>query len=471
MKTRLIALSFLYFLCHHLPAQMMYQYATNKRLAIASYGRIGIDWNFNQGGSLGRRLNLNNMGSIGGRMEEQDYLELAMTLNFPVGKAEDKTDIIFQGRMALFSSSLSLFGNSTSASLGGLTFSLPELFVEAKNIKGTPWTIWIGARFYRGEDVHIADHFYFNDHSGQGFGVEYKGTRFSSFIISSTDTSATLPPSFYLNVATGTPTIALRGRATFNLEQDIKINETNLITLLGEFQRLQSAESDVPDSLAFLNYPADIGWVFGVRLSSELPKLLDGSIHRLAVRFGEGIANGGEGGLSRTFITFGAPNENTQKFRGAYSFSLVDRIVLNISNRYSLQGYLIYTNSKGAASSNDLAKTFFNRDVLNRKQDFTVGVRNTHYITDIFHLLTEVNYSQRKDGTQPWFSMVKLGVTPTIVPNGIRGVWSRPHFRFVFSLARYNDFAMEKQYSPYLELVGQSRWGHYLGVKAEWWIW
>ena len=31
--------------------------------------------------------------------------------------------------------------------------------------------------------------------------------------------------------------------------------------------------------------------------------------------------------------------------------------------------------------------------------------------------------------------------------------------------------SMESLYSPYLEFVGPKRWGHYLGVKAEWWIW
>ena len=46
--------------------------------------------------------------------------------------------------------------------------------MEARNIHGKELSIWVGARLYRGPDVHIADHFFFNDHSGQGFGIEYK---------------------------------------------------------------------------------------------------------------------------------------------------------------------------------------------------------------------------------------------------------------------------------------------------------
>ena len=61
---------------------------------------------------------------------------------------------------------------------------------------------------------------------------------------------------FYLNIKTGTPSLALRGRWLYALEQDIKLNKTNQLTLLGEYHRLQDAsDEDLPDSLDFLNYP------------------------------------------------------------------------------------------------------------------------------------------------------------------------------------------------------------------------
>ena len=136
IKTLLFILSSHFF--YPLNAQMMYQDVTNKNLGIGAYGRIGVDWNFENGGAIGRRLNLNNMGSIGGRLEEQDYLELATALHFKPFKKSDSTIINFQARFSVFSRSLSLFGNSTTSSLGGLTFGLRELYVEAKDIKGLP---------------------------------------------------------------------------------------------------------------------------------------------------------------------------------------------------------------------------------------------------------------------------------------------------------------------------------------------
>jgi len=60
---------------HTTTAQINYEYSNNKNVALGSYGRVGVDWSFENGEAIGRRLNLNNMGSIGGRLEEQDYLE------------------------------------------------------------------------------------------------------------------------------------------------------------------------------------------------------------------------------------------------------------------------------------------------------------------------------------------------------------------------------------------------------------
>ena len=51
-----------------------------------------------------------------------------------------------------------------------------------------------------------------------------------------------------------------------------------------------------------------------------------------------GIANGGGGGISKTWLTFGTPDTIARNFRGAYSLALVDHLVLNFSNRYTLNG-------------------------------------------------------------------------------------------------------------------------------------
>jgi maltoporin len=325
-------------------AQMNYEYAENKKVSVGSYGRVGVDWSFENNGSIGRRLNLNNMGSIGGRLEEQDYVELATSMQFKPFKESDSTKIIMQMRLAAFSGSSGLFGNTNTAANGGLVLAIPELFVEAKNINNKHLNVWIGARLYRGPDVHIADYRYFNDYSGQGFGVEYKNTRFAGIFDSSTDTTATFPPYFYLNIATGTPSLAMRQRTVWTLQHDIPLGDNNVLTLLREYHHMGDASATSDTITNEYNFPTDYGLVGGVRLETNINRFKN-SYNRIAFRYGNLIANGGDGGLSRTWLTYGAPDLEKKDFSGAYSFTVVDEILINNSNKNSLDAYLIYINS------------------------------------------------------------------------------------------------------------------------------
>lgn len=460
-------------------SQIVYDSVSNKKVSIGSYGRIGVDWSYVNGGSIGRRLNLNHMGSIGGRLEEQDYLEIAPTFHFNP-KEGDETVISANLRFSLYSNSLSSFGNSSTTSLGGLSIAIPEMFVEARNIKGSGINVWVGSRLYRGKDVHIADHFYFNDHSGQGFGIEFKKSRFSAIFVAATDTTATVPPYFYLNFKTGTPSAALRQRTVFIAEQDFTLNESNKITALGELHRMAHADSQeeipvhpiVPENPDIItDFPSDHGFVLGARLNSQFKGLGVGSFNDFTIRYGYGIANGGDGGVSKTWATYGAPDLDELNFKGAYSWSIVDQAVLNYNDKNTIHAYVIFTSSKGGADSNHMAKSYFGDEIFNKKIDFTVGTRNETILSDNFRLFTELHYSQRKDGENPIASMVKFSLSPVYVPTGNLSTWARPHLRLVASAARYNDFAKETLYSPYLQYAGAEQWGFYFGVKAEWWIW
>ncbi len=456
-------------------AQLLYPEQENKTgFTMDTYGRVGVDWNYDNGGSIGRRLNLNNMGSIGGRLEEQDYLELVPIFHFKPFKEDDPTLIKVQTRFAVYSESLSLFGNSTTSSLGGLTIAMPEIYAEARNINGKDLNIWIGARLYRKEEVHIADHYYFDDHSGQGFGIEYKNTRFSSIFVSSTDTSANTPPYFYLNIGDGNANLALRQRNVLILEHDFQLSETNSLTGLLEFHRMGDTRNTQPapydSSEVILNYPADHGFVFGIKLKSKLNKLGQGAYNNFALRYGTRLANGGDGGHSKTWVTFGAPDLNELNFKGAYSISIVDEIKFDLAKNNNLNAYVVFTQSKGAADTKGMAKTYLGRETHNYKQDLTLGLRDVQYLSDKFHLLSEFHYSQRKDGEEPTYNYQKISLAPTFAPVGVRDSGVRPHFRFIFSMSHYNKSASENQYSPYLQFIGKQRWGHYLGIKAEWWL-
>jgi maltoporin len=197
---------------------------------------------------------------------------------------------------------------------------------------------------------------------------------------------------------------------------------------------------------------------------------MPGSYYDVSARYGGGIANGGDGGGSKTFLTYGAPNLATKNFKHARSIATTASILYNISSHYSLNAYGFYTNSRGASDSLNKAADYRGRQLFNQKIDFAIGARGTWYINNWFHFLHELNFASRKDGTQEAAQMVKFSIAPTFVPNGKRDVWSRPHFRLVYSVARYNKFAADNLYSPYLQQTGSKTWGHYIGIKTEWWL-
>jgi len=441
-----------------------------KNFSIGTYGRVGANWSFDVQGALARTLNLNGMGMLGGRMEEMDYLELAPALHFDPLVSGINTEINVQLRLAAYNASGQLFGNVNSKSIGGITMAMPELYAQAKHINGTPWSVWIGARLYRGGDIHIADRWYFDDLSSQGIGIEHGNTQFVTLFVSAVDTNSTLPPYFYVNTATGTPSLELRQRIVMALMHTFNIGENHKLKFLAEFHRLADGTTDIDSLKPYLNYPSDIGWVIGVKNVMQLPQFLPGSFNQLSLRYGNGIANGGDGGMTRTWLTYGAPNLDTQKFTKAYSFTLTDHFLLNFSHSFALNGYLVYTKSRGAADSDHLAETYFGREVYNQKTDFAAGFRSFYYITDIFHLMNEAHYAVRKDGLNDPASVFKLSIIPTLVPTGEKSAWARPHFRFIYTIAFYNKFAKENLYSPYLQAVGKKSIGQYFGIRAEWWI-
>ena len=446
------------------------QVISNKNFSLGSYGRIGAGFAPQINGGIGRSLNLNGMGSIGGRMEEADYLELVTAFHFKAEeKKTDSTSINVQARMAFYSSAGQLIGNVNTKSYGGITTALPELYAEADHIAGTAWNIWIGAKFLRGNDIHIADHQYFDDHSSQGFGASNKNNSFAILFPGAVDTSSSVPPYFYLNIVDGTPRIGLRGRTVLIYEHIFPLkNGQQSIKLLTEFHKLSNAT--VTDTSSQYNYPSDIGWVIGAKHVININTSKPGSFNQFAVRYGTGIANGDDGGNSKTWLTYGAPDMKSKKFTGAYCFSLVEHLLLNLSNKFSINAYGIYTKNKGASDSANKSSDYFGRQIFNNKTDFALGARAFFYFSDHFVLMSELHHAIRKDGDQDPAAMTKLSIVPTYVPSGKRDPWARPQFRFIYSIAHYNQFASDNMYSPFLQEVGKKRWGQYFGVRVEWWI-
>jgi len=436
---------------------------TNSNFSLGTTGRIGVGLSPNGEGNMWKPLNLSGQGSLGGRMEQNDYVDLLPAIHFtPKIIGKDSTNVTFQVRLGMYSANGQFVGNVSSRSNNGLTFILPEAFVEATNILGSKWSAWAGSRFRRYDDIHISDYFYFDDHSAQGFGVKYKNTELTMLMPASTDSTGVYPYNYQVTVA-GATNPAIRQRMVWIGEQSFHLQNNATIKLLGEFHYVSKTSA-----AASKNLPSDNGWVAGIKYNSPFKTAKPGSFNQISARYGAGIANGGDNGNTFTWATYGAPDDNG-KYTNAYSFTMVEHFLLNLSNKFSINGYGVFTKSKGGSASTNTDEYFNGKQFYNRKTDFVVGLRNFFYVTNWFHLIQEIHYAVRKDGDNPEAGMWKFSLAPTLVPLGKRDPWSRPHIRLVGTVARYNDYARDHNYSPFLQ-VNQKRWGTYVGVKTEWWL-
>jgi maltoporin len=460
MKNFQLILGMLALLCQFSKAQVV---ITNTHMSMGTTGRIGVGFSPNGEGNMWKPLNLSGQGSLGGRMEQTDYMDLLPAIHFtPKLNGKDSTNVTFQVRLGMYSANGQFMGNTSTRSPNGLTFILPETYIEARNIMGSRWSAWAGVRFRRYDDIHICDYFYFDDHSAQGFGVSYKNTELAMYMPASSDSTGVFPYNYAVTVNGGTNPV-IRQRQAWVIEHSVISKNGNTLKLLGEFHHVSGTSEK-----STIHYATDNGWVLGAKYNNSIRTLMPGSFNQFSVRYGRGIANGGDNGNTYTWATYGAPDEHG-KYTDAYSFTTVEHILLNLSKKVSLNAYGVYTLSKGGASSDNKATFFNGNEIFNQKQDFVVGMRGFFYAKDWLHLLGEVHYATRKDGTNPEASMWKFSFAPTVVPLGKRDPWCRPHIRLVMTLARYNEYAKNNEYSSWLQ-VNQKQWGAYIGVKTEWWL-
>ena len=68
-----------------------------------------------------------------------------------------------------------ILSDLASGALDELKIFPLQAYMQAHNVLVPDLDIWIGARLYRKQDIHICDYFDFNNLPSQGFGAMYKG--------------------------------------------------------------------------------------------------------------------------------------------------------------------------------------------------------------------------------------------------------------------------------------------------------
>jgi maltoporin len=423
-----------------------------ERVEFSMYGRVGLGWT--PGGEFihGRTLNLTGT-SLGGRLEEGDYLEPSLKIHLlepsKLATAAYADAVVTP---AMWAKNGLFIGVTSNRFDETLAFELGEAYVTAGNVLTPGLKLWAGERFYRGTNVYLADYWYYNNLSAQGAGVQY-GPVDVAVLVQTSNTE-----DLY--------NVDVDGDGVDDGEMDVRRQRTVLVGqykqelgahalhLLSELHVLPRATAELPDGDMVM--PSDYGWVAGLKGHIDLGN--GGSFNDLSVRYGRRIANGGRGGVP-TWVTFGEPDADG-RFAGAFGIEVVEHLLYNVSPSLALNAYGVLHHGRGGSGASS-----------NRFTDYAVGAQSTLYLLDQLHLVNEASYQGYREGsTGPFGNALKLSLAPTVVPSGKRDVWARPHLRLFYTVAFYDDEAERELLSPYLQTVGPTAVGHYLGARVEWWL-
>jgi maltoporin len=436
---------------------------TTDRADFFMYGRMGTGWTPSGQVAAGRYMNLGDRRAIGGRLEEGDYLEPGLRYHALRGTTETDTMVDLVMDVEMWSMDGAILSDLASGALDELKIFPLQAYMQAHNVLVPDLDLWIGARLYRKQDIHIADYFYFNNLPSQGFGAFYKGL--DAAVLITTGAS----PFYQVNMRAGqppptTPEMARRLRTMFVAQYALPLGmRSSFVQGLGELHVVPKSRKGEVEAPANVN-PSDYGWVAGVKLHLDLG---GENFNSTSLRYGARIANGAASGRA-TYDTFGLPSLDGT-YKGAAGVEFVEHFGLQVGQLLALNGYGTLHWDKGARGRAPLKPD----EPPDSRLDYTVGIRPVFYLHPQFHLMAEATFQTRKDQGRATGTATKLSIVPTIVPTGKQGeasVWTRPHFRLIYTFGHYNEAAVAQLMSPYLQTMGPTRYAHFLGVRAEWWF-
>ncbi|MBL8485133.1 MAG: carbohydrate porin, partial [Rhodocyclaceae bacterium] len=263
---------------------------------------------------------------------------------------------------------------------------LAQIYVQADNIpelKGG--NAWMGRRYYKREDVHITDFFYWNP-QGYGGGIEdYDiGGLKLSYALLRKDTPNSKD-------AASRHDIQLRG---------IGLNPNGSLELGASIVR---ADSQVPGR--------HNGWAFTVQ--HRQTKLFGDGWNKLALQFGvgPGIGLGSTGDLTN--------GSDVRRVR------LVEGIYAQLTPKLGGMLTAVYQKDRSDSAPDQVWTS--------------LGGRVTYGWTEHIKLQAELGHDRVKPSGGDARSLTKFTIAPTLA--AAPGFWSRPELRLFYTYARWNDAA------------------------------
>ncbi|MBB2495967.1 maltoporin [Aquipseudomonas ullengensis] len=294
-----------------------------------------------------------------------------------------------------------------------------QMYAEWSNMSAlNGGSLWAGRRFYKRNDIHISDFYYWNQSAtGAGLDSVKIGDLKYSYVFSRKDDYFQKP---YIN------------RHDFNVA-GFQTNPN------GEME-VGASYIDKPDSS-----DAHSGW--SVTAQHKQKEFL-GGVNTFALQYGEGPGTG----LGYT----GDPTLDSS----ATSWRAVEFFDFQMTPRLGGQVELIYQKDK--------------RDDGADQNWLSVGGRTSYAFTEEFKLVGEIGRDQVEapDGTR---KLTKFTVAPTWAPGG-PGFWTRPEVRLYYTYASWNEAAqrsasMVAAGSALSDtgVFGTDLHGSNFGVQVEYW--
>ena len=294
-----------------------------------------------------------------------------------------------------------------------------QMYAEWSNMSAlNGGSLWAGRRFYKRNDIHISDFYYWNQ-SATGFGLDSVkiGDLKYSYVFSRKDDYFQEP---YIN------------RHDFNV---------------AGFQTNPNGEVEV--GISYIDKPdstdAHSGW--SVTAQHKQKEFL-GGVNTFALQYGEGPGTG----LGYT----GDPTLDSS----ATSWRAVEFFDFQLTPRLGGQVELVYQKDK--------------RDDGADQNWLSVGGRASYAITEEFKLVGEIGRDQVEapGGTR---KLTKFTVAPTWAPAG-PGFWTRPEVRLYYTYANWNE-AAQRSASMLAAgsalsdtgVFGDDLHGSNFGVQVEYW--
>jgi len=310
-------------------------------------------------------------------------------------------------------------------------------------------TFWAGKRFYRRNDIHINDFFYWGQGASIGGGVEDVNTGFGKFAFAwlmntADDTAEFLSPVLdgagnetgdFVTVGGGRVDVNDRTLQRFDFRlYDIPVNPGGSLELGFDYRFSDESQDD---------FDGEDGFMINVQHFQEISAIA--GWNKFALQYGEGAG--------ANLNDFG----NDAQDSGNKTWRLVNQTLWEPTSQFSGLLGVVYEDRD------------WDEEFGGGQEWFSIGVRPILHFSQFVHLAFELGYDQVEPDNGDTRELTKFTIAPYLARNP--GFFKRPDLRLFLTYADWNEAADEAGVitsgeSPF----GTDTHGWTYGVQTEvWW--